>query len=260
MEQYLDFQDGGLNAVNSGTYDPNGVTDDFIKDTETFEIPVFGGKGSGGSGTVIGEDGTAYTPGINPGTQYGPQTGINPYPFVQNRGNTKEVEIIDKDGTPLQNAHITWTESGKKVGTITNAEGIATVEVENQTTLITITYVGKRTHVAAFKDLGSLITLQDNVNNLPPVVIKNPTTKPTTPTNTTPPVAQVDKKSGFMKTAIIGIGALLLISAFSKPGGKGKSGLNGSAEGLSGTKGKKKKKSKKSKKSKGLRQPAEITL
>lgn len=235
-----------------------------MKNTNDLKVFVLAPYGTGtvaskgGGGTYMGNDGTAYTPGINPGgeSQYSEATGINPGGMYNKGALSTTIQVIDVNGNPLESAHLRWNENGSSKGTITDANGDATINVANENTIITISYLGKRAHVAAFKDLvNAMITLQENVNSLPPVVVK-PTPKPTTksPTATTTEV----KKNNLVKTAAIGIGALLLLGALSK-GKKGKGGLNG-PEGLNGGKAKKKKKAKKGKKSKGLRQPVEITL
>ncbi|MAB40179.1 MAG: hypothetical protein CL528_00365 [Aequorivita sp.] len=226
-------------------------------DLKTFTPSIFGGTtiaGKGGDfndGGAFNDGGMVWTPGINPngGTTYGPGTGINPYPY-QTGGKgafSKTLQIVDKDGNPLVGAHLTWKDGSSNVGTTTDTNGEATINVVSENTAVSISYMGKRGHVATFANLGSLITLQDNVNNLPPVVVGP---KPTQTTTTNLPAA---KKVNWVKTAGIGIGALLLIGALSSSSSKKSSGLNG-------PKGKKKS-GKKGKKRKGLREPAtEITL
>lgn len=228
-------------------------------DLKTFSPQIFGGqtvagKGGGNGSSTFNDGGTYQSPPFNPntgGSTYGPGTGINPYPY-QTGGKgafEKSFMIIDKNGDPLTNVHVKWSIGGTGFGTITDANGEATVNVDSESSVITISHMGKRSHIAKYSDLGSLITLQDNVNNLPPVVVG---TKPTT---TTPPVIATVKKTNWVKTAAIGVGALLLIGALSKDGKKSKGG-----NGLNGTKGKKRKGAK-GKKRKGLREPAqEITL
>jgi hypothetical protein len=227
-------------------------------DLKTFSPVVFGGQTVSGKGNETGSEsgtfndgGTYQSPPFNPngGTIYGQGTGINPGGGFYPKGTlSKTIQVIDKNGDPLVNVHFKWNDGGTNVGTITGQNGEATVNVPSESTQVQISYVGKRTHIAKYSDLGSLITLQDQVNNLPPVVVG---------TTTTPPVVTTEKKTNWLKTAGIGIGAFLLISAFSGSGKKSKS----TGSGLSGTKSKKRKSGKKGKKRKGLREPAtEITL
>src|SRR5690606_7714852 len=114
------------------------------------------------------------------------------------------IQVIDVNGDPLENAHVKWAGGG----TITDANGEATINVPSQGTIITITYMGKRTHIAAFKDLvNAMITLQETVANLPPVVVGE---KP----STTQPSTKEPSRHGKMLTYIaIGVGAIFLISA-----------------------------------------------
>jgi len=225
-------------------------------DLKTFTPSIFGGTtiaGKGGDfndGNATIGGGMVWTPGINPGPANPTNTDVVYFQTGGKGAFTKSLQIIDKDGNPLVGAHITWNNGGTNVGTTTDSNGEATVNVTSENTEITISYMGKRGHVATFANLGSLITLQDNTNNLPPVKVG---TKPTQTTTTTPPA----KKTNWIKTAGIGIGAFLLINALSSSGGSKKSKSNG----LNGPKGKKRKSGKKGKKSKGLREPApEITL
>ncbi|MDP2687523.1 MAG: hypothetical protein Q8O62_09890 [Aequorivita sp.] len=223
-------------------------------DLKTFVPVVFGG------GTVSGKGGDTGTGTFNDGPTYqSPPFNPNgsPNQTITKGTLSKIIEVIDINGKPLVSAHVKWGTQG----TITNQNGEATVTVDSESTQITISYVGKRTHIASFANLGGLITLQENVNNLPAVVVG--TTKPTTttPPVTTPPVVATVKKTDWVKTAGIGLVALLAISALSGSGKKSKS--SGSGNGLSGTKSKKRKSGKKAngKKRKGLREPAtEVTL
>lgn len=146
---------------------------------------------------------------------------------------TKTITIIDIDGKPLVNAHLVW---GKE-GVVTDQNGDAIITVPDHSTQVTISYVGKRTHVARFGDLGSLITLQNQTNNLPPVVIK--------PTNPNSPTS-----NKFLVTAAIGVAAIFLVSWMAS-----QKGLAAPA-----TKGKKTKAKTKKKKSKGLKGPETITM
>lgn len=180
-------------------------------------------------------------------SQYGPGTGIIPdgHTTTTTQGNgatTKTIEVIDADGNPLVGAHVKWNGQG----IITNASGYATLNVSNPETQVTISFLGKRSHIAKFKDLGSMITLQTQVNSLPPVVVGQPTTPPSTTEN---------KGNTKLYLSIgIGIGALLLIAALSKKDNKKNSGLNAVRP--------KKKKGKKTtkKKRKGLREPVTIEI
>lgn len=214
-----------------------------------------GGSAGEESGT-LNNGGTYQSPPFNPntgGSTYGPETGINPGSQLYPKGTlSKTVEIIDINGDSLVGAHLKWNNAGTAVGTITNASGEATINVPTENTEITITYVGKRTHITSYSNLGSLITLQDNVANLPPVVVG--TTKPTT----TPPANPPAKKNNALRNIALGVGAIFLISALTSDGKKGSARKS---VGLSGTKSKKRKSGKKGKKRKGLREPAqEITL
>ena len=227
-------------------------------DLKTFTPSIFGGTTIAGKGGDF-NDGNATIGGgmvwtttvflVTEGSTVGPVTARS----TNNFEGLKTISVTtmqDKDGNPLVGAHITWNNGGTNVGTTTDSNGEATVNVTSENTEITISYMGKRGHVATFANLGSLITLQDNTNNLPPVKVG---TKPTQTTTTPPPA----KKTNWIKTAGIGIGALLLINALSSSGGSKKSKSNG----LNAPKGKKRKSGKKGKKSKGLREPAtEITL
>lgn len=211
-------------------------------DLKVFTPSIYGGGTvSKGNNPYTGDDGTAYTPGIIPGA---PTETIETYPTTtQNRGEVAtSILVIDVDGKPLQNVHVKWPGGG----TITDGNGEANISVTNENTVITITYVGKRTHIAAFKDLvNAMITLQENPTNLPPVVVKP---QPT-------PTATVKKKNNQWLTIALGVGAIFLVSAI---GSKGKTGSATKAIGLSAPKAKKRKKSRKQRK--GLRQPAEITI
>lgn len=205
-------------------------------DLKVFSLAVFGdgiiaGKGTNGPASGGGTQSPPFSPGF-----------------------TKTIEVIDYNGNPIVSAHVKWDAKG----TITNAAGEATINVPTQSTEVTISYMGKRTHIATFENLGSLITLQDQVNSLPPVVVgqpKPPVTTTTTPKPTTPTTTMV-KKTNWVKTAGIGLGAILLISA-----------LSGKKKGLNAPKPKKKKSGKKAKaktkskaKKKGLREPAYPTI
>lgn len=108
--------------------------------------------------------------------------------------------VIDKDGNPLVGAHLKWPGGG----VVTNQSGEAHVIVPSTETVITISYMGKRNHIAKFKDLvNAMITMQDQVNNLPPVVVGQP--------------RQVKKKEiNWMMVGAIGIGAILILAALSK--------------------------------------------
>lgn len=113
---------------------------------------------------------------------------------------SKEIEVIDVDGNPLEGAHVIFENSG----TVTNQNGIAIVTVESENTQVTVSYLGKRSHIARFKDLGGLITLQENPGDLPPVNVS--------------PVQKTNKK--MLQYAAIGIGAIFLISMILKSGKK----------------------------------------
>ena len=166
------------------------------------------------------------------------ENGLNSFAPI-----TTSILVIDKDGNPLINAHLKWDGGG----VITNAEGEAVVTVPSENTVITISYMGKRDHIAKFSDLvNAMVTLQDQVNNLPPVVVGTPKPPKTTPNPSKP--TQL-KTTNWVSTAAIGLGAVLLIAAIM--GSKKDQGLNG-------PKSKKKTKTKsksKSKKRKGLREP-----
>lgn len=150
---------------------------------------------------------------------------------------TKTIEITDSNFNPLQNVHLTW---GTNSGAITNASGIATVSVPNCNTLVTISHVGKRTHQAAYKDLGSLITLQDLETNLNPVVVGGSGSS-----------TQVNKRT---KPLLMGFGILAALALlFTKKDDK-KKGLNVPAT-KTKPKTKSKSKPKKKAKKKSLRSP-----
>lgn len=81
----------------------------------------------------------------------------------------RQIQVIDVNGNPLEGVHLKYNDG---TGTITNANGIANLAVQNQNARVTISHVGKRTQIADVKNLGSLITMQEDPdNNLPPVVI-----------------------------------------------------------------------------------------
>lgn len=164
------------------------------------------------------------------------------------------ITVIDMEGNPLVNAHVTWPGGG----VVTDANGDASISVPSENTQITISYMGKRTHIAAFKDLvNAMITMQDNINNLPPVVV-NPT-KPL-PGKYIPP--KKTTQTNWLTTLGIGLAAFLLLTTLAKQSDK-----KTNSKGLNAPKPKKKKAGKKpkTKKRKGLREPApepafEITL
>lgn len=169
------------------------------------------------------------------------ENGLNSFAPI-----TTSILVIDKDGNPLTSAHLKWNGGG----VITNADGEAIVSVPSENTVITISYMGKRDHIAKFSDLvNAMVTLQDQINNLPPVVVGTKPPKVTTPKPSTP-VTTV-KKSNWVNTAAIGLGAVLLIAAIM--GRKKEDGLNGPKSKKRKTK--KTKKTKTTKKSKGLREP-----
>lgn len=196
------------------------------------------------AGGTFSDDGTVYTPPFNPNPpQY---TTTTTAPESKKGLLSKEVQIIDVDGKPLAGAHLVWKDGKKNVGTTTDSNGFATVTVPIESTKISISFVGKRSHVAAFRDLGQMIGLQNNVDNLPPVTVGTEKEKPDD--------QQKPTKTNYLKVAGISIAALLIIGAI---GGEGKK-----SKGLNAPKPKKRKKGKKSKKRKAaLREPApEITL
>ncbi len=213
---------------------------------KTFNFVIFGGSPIA---IKAGDDngaGTYQSPPFNPNssTAYCESTGIFPVTYNKAKLNTT-IQVIDINGNPLVSAHVKWSVGG----TITDANGEATINVFSENTQVSISYVGKRTHIAPFSGLvNAMVTLQENVSNLPPVVVG---TKPTT-TNTT---VDPSKNKKMLITVAIGVGVIFLISALSS---KGKKGSAKTAIGLGATKSKKRKSTKKSK---GLREPAaEITL
>lgn len=149
---------------------------------------------------------------------------------------SKTTEIIDIDGNPLVGAHVKW---GSK-GTVTDANGEATVSVASSETMITITYMGKRSHTTSFASLGGLITLQDAVDDLPDVVVHDE------------PISQ-PKSNKMLYTALIGVGLLIVIASLKKTD----KGLNAPKPKVKGKAQPKRTKTKtKPKKKKGLREPA----
>lgn len=215
-----------------------------------------GGGSTNTAGSLKETDGVPVMtpPIVAPGSPYGASTGINPngdfYPATTGGKDALQtsIQVIDVDGTPLRGANITW---GSASGTTTNENGEATIKVPSASTVVTISYMGKRTQVSKFADIqNALVTLQENVNNLPPVVVGN--------TPSTPAVSG-DKKKSQMTAILIGVGAIFLVSALSSKGDKGSARK---AVGLGKPKTKKKKHAKKSKakKRKGLREPATIEI
>ena len=145
-------------------------------------------------------------------SQYGPGTGIiQTTGMVQHRGGgilpdfAKPIQVVDVAGNPLEGAHVK-TGRGNKV---TGANGNILIEAASNEDIVTITYMGKKTFSAAFKNLGGLITLQDEAIVNDEVVISN------------------DKKK--LNPWLIGLGVLgvFVIAGAASKGKTGKTGLNG---------------------------------
>lgn len=204
-------------------------------DLKVFSLAVFG------DGIIAGKG--ADAPASGGGTQSPP---FNP-------GFTKTFKVIDYFDDPLVSAHVKWDAKG----TITNAAGEATVNVPTQNTEVTISYMGKHTHTSTFANLKDVIVLEDQMEEMPEVVITNKPPVKTTPTTTkTTATTTTVKKTNWLKTAGIGLAAILLIGA-----------VSGKKKGLNAPKPKKKKSGKKAKaktkskaKKKGLREPAYPTI
>ncbi len=115
---------------------------------------------------------------------------------------TKEIQIINAEsGEALVNAHV--TSNGK--GGVTDQYGLITVSANSTNQIFNISYVGFRTHKAAFKDLGSMISLQVQTNSLPPVVVN-----PKPPITVDPVQAKANKT---LLYGLIGAGLIFALSA-----------------------------------------------
>ncbi len=81
------------------------------------------------------------------------------------------------DGFPVDNAHI--TSNGK--GVITDFDGFATLTATQQNQRFTFSHVAFKNRTLAFNNIGNTVTMQTDVNTLPPVVITAKKKPPTPP-------------------------------------------------------------------------------
>lgn len=119
-------------------------------------------------------------------------------PRIQFPGS-KTIQVVDIAGNPLVGVHIQRTGIAPSSGTITNQNGYAILDGIGPEEQVVISHVGKRTIQRKFKDLGSLITMNDEVMTNTDVDLGTVTT----------PRPEDKKGSGVpWKTIFIGVGLL----------------------------------------------------
>lgn len=113
--------------------------------------------------------------------------------------------VVDVNGTPLPGANIVVEGSSPLIGTVTNANGMFSINTSSKAR-IRISYMGFKSQSISVMELPSRITLIEDVIELPGTVV--------TPEN---PDTIVSKTSGLKKAGFGLLGLLLLLALVKKP-------------------------------------------
>ena len=131
--------------------------------------------------------------------------------------SSKQIKVVDVYDNALPNVNIQTRGIRPTTGVITNSQGYATLSDVMPDEVIIISHVGKETIQTQFKNLGSLITLQDKALVNEEVVITATSEKTT---------QEKPKKVKFLPIAI-GLGLLWGISAYASSRPEKKKGKKG---------------------------------
>jgi hypothetical protein len=166
----------------------------------------------------------------------------------RSRNSFNDVLFVDQMGNPLANVNF-YSVNNPSDGVTTGVDGMAALPDLPDSTMMRASYVGKKSVTKTLYEFtGGMITLQDEIGELDPVIITTPP-PPTNTSTTTPSIPVVDNTQKYLKWALIAIAAIGVSTiVFGSSNSSDTQGLNGY------------KKSKKSKKKSKSRKKRTVTI
>ncbi|MGB7841150.1 MAG: hypothetical protein WBL21_00055 [Salinimicrobium sp.] len=80
---------------------------------------------------------------------------------------TRQTKVLDEFGSPLSKAHVFFSSNN---GTATNSGGYAFLSGDSEA-IVSLSYMGKKTKKFKFSDLPPVVTLNEDFQQMPEVVV-----------------------------------------------------------------------------------------